>query len=68
LITIISTFIHFCEAYLDITPHLHLWRQFFELKKTGKAEVVGSMGFMLRRNMKSVYVNLAVPDNTIGWK
>jgi hypothetical protein len=24
-ITIISTFIHHCEAYLSITPHFHLW-------------------------------------------
>jgi hypothetical protein len=52
-ITIISTFIHLCESYLDITPHFHLWRHFFELKKMGKAEVVESVGFILRRNMKS---------------
>jgi hypothetical protein len=36
-ITIISTFIHLCEAYLGIAPHFHLWRHFFELKKTGRA-------------------------------
>jgi hypothetical protein len=35
-ITIISTFIHLCEAYLGIALHFHLWRHFFELKKTGK--------------------------------
>jgi hypothetical protein len=28
-ITIISTFIHLCKAYLGITPHFHLWRNFF---------------------------------------
>jgi hypothetical protein len=28
-ITIIATFIHLCEAYLDIAPHFHLWRHFF---------------------------------------
>jgi hypothetical protein len=30
--------------------------------------VVGSVSFMLRRNMKSEYINLALPDNTTGWK
>jgi hypothetical protein len=65
-ITIISTFIHLCEAYLSIALHFHLWRHFFELKKTGKAEIVGSMGFMLRWNMKSEYDDLALPDNMAG--
>jgi hypothetical protein len=27
-ITIISTFIHLCEAYLGIAPHFHLWRTY----------------------------------------
>jgi hypothetical protein len=63
-ITIISTFIHLCEAYLGILPHFHLWHHFFELKKTGKAGVISSVGFMLHRNMKSEYIDLALPDNT----
>jgi hypothetical protein len=65
-ITIISTFFHLCEAYLDISPHFHLWRHFFELKKTGKGIVVGSVGFMLHQNMKSEYIDLTLPDNTTG--
>jgi hypothetical protein len=67
-ITIISTFVHLCEAYLGITPHFHLWCHFFELKKMGKGVVVGSVGFMLRRNMKLEYIDLTLPDNTTGWK
>jgi hypothetical protein len=67
-ITIISTFVHLCEAYLGITPHFHLWRHFAELKKTGKGVVIGSVGFMLHRNMKSEYIGLTLPDNTTGWK
>jgi hypothetical protein len=67
-ITIISTFIHLCEAYLGIVPHFHLWRNFFELMKMSKAGVVGCMGFMLGRSMKSEYVDLALPDNTTGRK
>jgi hypothetical protein len=35
-ITIVSTFIHFCEAYLGIPPHFTLWRYFFCVKSTGK--------------------------------
>jgi hypothetical protein len=66
--TIISTFVHFYEAYLGITPHFHLWCHFFELKKISKAGVIRSVGFMLQRNMKSEYVDLTLPDNTIGWK
>jgi hypothetical protein len=27
-ITVVSTFIHFCEAYLGISPHFTLWRYF----------------------------------------
>jgi hypothetical protein len=67
-ITIISTFIHLCESYLSIAPHFHLLRHFFELKKMGKGVVVGSVGFMLRQNMKSEYIDLALPDNTTGCK
>jgi hypothetical protein len=47
-ITIITTFIYLCKAYLSIVPHFHLWRHFFELKKTCKGTVVGNVGFMLR--------------------
>jgi hypothetical protein len=67
-ITIISTFVHLCEAYLGIAPHFHLWRHFFELKKVGKGMVVVSVGFMLCRIMKSEYIDLTLADNTIGWK
>jgi hypothetical protein len=28
-ITVVSTFIHFCEEYLGISPHFLLWRYFF---------------------------------------
>jgi hypothetical protein len=64
--TIISSFIHLCEAYLGIVPHFHLWRQFFKLKKMGKSEVVGIVGFMLRPYMKPEYIDHVLPDNTTG--
>jgi hypothetical protein len=31
-ITVVSTFIHFCEAYLGIPPHFTLWRYFSMLR------------------------------------
>jgi hypothetical protein len=34
----------------------------------GKGVVVSSVGFMLRRNIKSEYIDLTLPDNTTGWK
>jgi hypothetical protein len=67
-ITIIATFIHLCEVYFGIAPHFHLWRHFFELKKTSKGVIVGSVSFMLRWNMKFEYIDPALPDNTTGWK
>jgi hypothetical protein len=57
-ITIISSFIHHCEAYLGIPPHFRLWRHFLELKKTSKSDVVGSVGFMLRQFMNLEYIDL----------
>jgi hypothetical protein len=35
-ITVVSTFIHFCEAFLGISLHFLLWRYFFYVKSTGK--------------------------------
>jgi hypothetical protein len=35
-ITVVSTFIHFCEVYLGISPHFLLWRYFFCVKSTSK--------------------------------
>jgi hypothetical protein len=35
-ITVVSTFIHLCEAYLGISLHFLLWRYLFCVKSTGK--------------------------------
>jgi hypothetical protein len=35
-ITVVSTFIHFCEVYLGIPPHFALWKHFLYVKSTGK--------------------------------
>jgi hypothetical protein len=32
----------------------------------GKSDVIGSVGFMLRWYMKPMYIDLVLPDNTMG--
>jgi hypothetical protein len=52
-ITLVSTFIHFYEAYLGILPHFLLWRYLFRVKSTRKRSgPVGAMMFSLRSGLK----------------
>jgi hypothetical protein len=68
-ITIVSTFIHFCEAYLGIPPHFTLWRYFLCVKSTSKR--LGPMGvvmFNLRSCLKVEWIDSDLPDHTAGWR
>jgi hypothetical protein len=68
-ITVVSTFIHFCEAYLGISPHFLLWRYFFYVKSTGKTSgPVGDVMFNLRSGLKAEWIDTDLPDNTAGWR
>jgi hypothetical protein len=68
-ITVVSTFIHFCEAYLGIPPHFTLWRYFFCIKSTGKRSgPVGAVMFNLRSGVKAEWIDTDLPDNTAGWR
>jgi hypothetical protein len=68
-ITIVSTFIHFCEAYLGISPHFLLWRYLFCVKSTGKRSgPVGTVMFSLRSGLKAEWIDTDLPDNTAGWR
>jgi hypothetical protein len=68
-ITVVSTFIHFCEAYLGISPHFLLWRYFFCVKSTGKRSgPVGDVMFNLRSGLKAEWIDTDLPDNTAGWR
>jgi hypothetical protein len=68
-ITVVSTFIHFCEAYLGISPHFLLWRYFFCVKRTGKRSgPVGAVMFNLRSGLKTEWIDTDLPDNTAGWR
>jgi hypothetical protein len=68
-ITVVSTFIHFCEAYLGIPPHFLLWRYFFCIKSTGKRlGPVGVVMFILRPGLKAEWIDTDLPENTTGWR
>jgi hypothetical protein len=68
-ITVVSTFIHFCEAYLGIPPHFLLWRYFFCVKSTGKRSgPVGVVIFNLRSGLKAEWIDSDLTDNTAGWR
>jgi hypothetical protein len=68
-ITVVSTFIHFCEAYLGISPHILLWRYLFCVKSTGKrSRPVGAMMFCLRSGLKTEWIDTDLPDNNAGWR
>jgi hypothetical protein len=68
-ITVVSTFIHFCEAYLGISPHFLLWRYLFCVKSTGKrSRPVGAVMFTLRSGLKAEWIDTDPADNTAGWR
>jgi hypothetical protein len=68
-VTVVLTFINFCEAYLGILPHFLLWRYFFCVKSTGKRS--GPVRFVmlnLRLGLKAEWIDTDLPDNTAGWR
>jgi hypothetical protein len=68
-ITVVSTFIHFCEAYLGIPPHFTLWRYYFCVKSTGKrSRSVGAVMFNLRSGLKAEWIDTDLLDNTARWR
>jgi hypothetical protein len=68
-VTVVSTFIHFCEAYLGISPHFLLWRYLFCVKSTSKRSgPVGAVMFSLRSGLKVEWIDIDLPDNTTGWR
>jgi hypothetical protein len=68
-ITVVATFIHFCEAYLGIPPHFALWRHFLCVKSTVKRSgPVGAMMFNLRSGLKAEWIDTDLPNNTTGWR
>jgi hypothetical protein len=67
--TVVSTLIHFCEAYLGISPHFLLWRYFFCVKSTIKRSgLVGAVMFNWRSGLKAEWIDTDLPNNTAGWR
>jgi hypothetical protein len=68
-ITVVSTFINFCEAYLGIPPDFTLCRYFFYVKSTSKRSgPVRAVMFKLRSCLKAEWIDTDLPDNTAGWR
>jgi hypothetical protein len=68
-ITVVSSFIHLCEAFLGIPPHFVLWRYFFNVKTTGKrTRVVIAVMFCLRSGLKAEWIDMDLSDNTTRWR
>jgi hypothetical protein len=68
-ITVVSTFILFCEVYLGISPHFLLWRYLFCVKKPGKRSgPVGAVMFCLRSGLKLEWIDSDLLDNNSGWR
>jgi hypothetical protein len=68
-ITIVLTFIHFCEVYLGISSHFLLWRYLFCVNSTGKRSgPVGAVMFCLRSGPKTEWIDSDHSDNTAGWR
>ena len=55
----LSIFTHFCEAFLGILPHFHLFQNFFTLipiQNAAKPAVVGGCEFVLRPETRDKYL------------
>ena len=65
----ISIFIHFCEAYLGILPHLNLFYHLFWLMKKGGggSKVVGGVYLQLRDGMADEYLTVPLSMSLKGW-
>jgi hypothetical protein len=66
-ITVVLTFIHFCEAYLGISPHFLLWRYLFFVKSTSKRlGPVGAVMFTLRSGLQAEWIDTVSPTTLLG--
>jgi hypothetical protein len=67
-ITVVSTFIYFCEAYLGISPHFLLLMYFFLCQMHWQEVAVGAVMLNLRPSLKAEWIDTNLPDNTVGWR
>jgi hypothetical protein len=67
----VSVFVHLCEAFVGIRPHLVLFRNFFRLKPQTSANdprVVGGAGIQMREDAAEQYLSYKLIDSNQDWK
>jgi hypothetical protein len=67
----VSVFIHFCEAFVGIKPHLILFRKFFRVKPQLSANdprVVEGAGIQMREDAADQYLPCKLIDSNQDWK
>lgn len=71
----ISFFIYFCEAFLGIAPHFHLWRYLYRVKRIGSGprgdgptRITGGAGIALRMGRQKDYFDLQLLDCHKEWR
>jgi hypothetical protein len=68
-INVVSTFIHFCEAHLGISPSLLVVEVLVLCEEHWqKIRPVGAVMFSLRSGLKVEWIDTNLPDNTAGWR
>jgi hypothetical protein len=66
-----SVFVHFCEAFLGIKPHLALFWKFFRMKPKPSANdprVVGGADIQMREDAAEPYLAYKLIDSNQYWK
>jgi hypothetical protein len=66
-----SIFVHFCEAFLGIKPHLVLFRKFSRVKPQPSANdprVVGGADIQMREDAAEQYLAYKLIDSNQDWK
>ena len=67
----LSIFTHFCEAFLGILPHFHLFQHFFTLApipNATKPAVVGGCELVLRPETRDEYLSYDLAGKGTEWK
>jgi hypothetical protein len=67
----LSIFTHFCEAFLGILPHFHLFQHIFILVpilSASKPAIIGGCELVLRPEGRDEYLSYQPSDKGVEWK
>ena len=62
-VLVLSIFAYLCEAYLGVQPSVALFRSFYALRNTAKAERTGCVSFRFADGMGDVYIPMSWSDD-----